>query len=442
MTVSTAVLLAATGAAFAGGHEDTKSPKTRIVAGPAGATGDSTPTFEFSSNEKHSKFKCRIDGGSASRCTSPHTLAPVSGGAHVFSVVATDRAGNRDRTPAERAFQYVATVGPSPDTTPPETTIDSGPDGLTADNDPSFGFSSEPGAGFRCALDGGAATPCTAPASLTDVADGTHTFAVAACDAAGNCDPTPASRTWTVDTAPPAVTINAKPTAFNASTSASFTFTASDGTVECKVDAASFTACSSPESYSGLAVGSHVFTVRATDAAGNVGQDTWAWTVDTTPPVVSITARPPAAAASTSTTFAFTASDGAVECKLDAASFTACSSPQSYGGLSEGAHTFTVRSTDAAGNVGQDTWTWTVDTTPPVVDVISGPASPTTSTSANFFFTVSDGIVECSLDFGAFTACSSPQPYSGLSHGSHDFRVRSTDAAGNVGLDGWSWFVN
>ena len=52
--------------------------------------------------------------------------------------------------------------------------------------------------------------------------------------------------------------------------------------------AASWAACSSPKSYSGLAVGSHQFSVRATDAAGNVDATPaiFGWTVEaeTSPP--------------------------------------------------------------------------------------------------------------------------------------------------------------
>jgi 6-phosphogluconolactonase (cycloisomerase 2 family) len=82
----------------------------------------------------------------------------------------------------------------------PETTITGGPaEGqATRDSTPSFSFSSsEPGSTFACTVDG-ATTTCQE--TLAALADGAHSFAVAARDAEGNADATPATRSFTVDT--------------------------------------------------------------------------------------------------------------------------------------------------------------------------------------------------------------------------------------------------
>jgi hypothetical protein len=88
------------------------------------------------------------------------------------------------------------------------------------------------------------------------------------------------------DTMPPDTTITAGPSDGTA-TDASFSFTATEtgSTFECKLDAASFGACTSPKTYSGLAVSDHTFSVRATDQAGNTDQTpaTRTWTVQAPP---------------------------------------------------------------------------------------------------------------------------------------------------------------
>ena len=94
------------------------------------------------------------------------------------------------------------------------------------------------------------------------------------------------------DTTPPDTTITSGPTNPSTSSSASFSFTGTDDvtattslTYECKLDAESFAACTSPKSYSGLSDGSHTFQVRAKDAAGNVdptpASQTWQITTGT-----------------------------------------------------------------------------------------------------------------------------------------------------------------
>jgi Bacterial TSP3 repeat len=86
------------------------------------------------------------------------------------------------------------------DTTPPDTTILSGPSGTTTSTSASFSFSStESGSTFECKLDSGAYASCFSPKTYSGLSVGSHTFSVRATDAAGNTDPSPASRSWTVE---------------------------------------------------------------------------------------------------------------------------------------------------------------------------------------------------------------------------------------------------
>lgn len=86
--------------------------------------------------------------------------------------------------------------------------------------------------------------------------------------------------------------------------------------------------------------------------------------MDLAPPDTSITSGPPASTASNDASFAFTASEPVAffECQVDGAGFVPCASPQSYTALTEGSHTFEVRSTDFTGNVDPTpaTYAWTI----------------------------------------------------------------------------------
>ncbi len=101
----------------------------------------------------------------------------------------------------------------------------------------------------------------------------------------------------------------------------------------------------------------------------------------------------------------------------------------------DGSYTLHVRATDDAGNTESGpTRTFTFDTAAPQTTLDSSPSDPTTSTSADFDFSGSEGgsTFECRLDGGAWSACTSPKSYTSLSDGSHTFQVRATDEAGNT----------
>jgi hypothetical protein len=130
---------------------------------------------------------------------------------------------------------------------------------------------------------------------------GGHSFAVRAKDAAGNVDATPASYAWTItaapvaDTTPPETAIATGPAASTTDTTAAFTFTANEAgsTFACSLDGAAATPCTSPVSYTGLAVGAHTFAVHAIDPAANADPTPapYSWTI-TAPAPPSCTAAP------------------------------------------------------------------------------------------------------------------------------------------------------
>ena len=236
---------------------DTTPPETTVTGRPADPSGSASATFSFGGSDNETpaaalSFECRLDTVSASAyvsCTSPRVYSNLADGSHTFQVRAVDAAGNRDPSPASYTW--------SVDTAAPQTTIDSGPSGLTNDSTPTFGFSSEVGAGFQCRVDNAAFAACTSPHTTAAMTDGSHTFEVRATDAAGNTDPTPAQRAVTVDTAAPQTTITGAPPATTTATTATFALSAGEAgaTFECSLDGAAFASCTSPRDYTGLAVG-------------------------------------------------------------------------------------------------------------------------------------------------------------------------------------------
>jgi len=195
---------------------DTTPPNTTITQGPAASTAATSASFAFTSTELKSTFSCKLDGGRWGRCSSPRSYQSLGLGTHQFSVRATDGAGNTDPTPASQSWT-VSAPAPAPDPAP------------APEPDPAPAPDPEP-------------TPEPEP------------------------EPVPPA-----DTVAPETNIVSGPAASTTATTAGFSFASSEAgsTFACKLDGGSWAACVSPVSLSSLPLGTHLFSVRATDAAGN-----------------------------------------------------------------------------------------------------------------------------------------------------------------------------
>ena len=347
---------------------------------------------------------------------------------------------------------------------PADTAIaSSGPSGVTKQTTASFTFgaASDPDATFQCKLDRpgalGSFVTCGGPADKSEgytslTVNGQYTFAVRAVDPSGNVGNT-ASRSWTVDTTPPTLTLSGGPAEGSrvSSTSASFTVGAGDGSMTCTLDGAAAGCVNGPKNYTGLGQGAHTFTLAATDSAGNTASQTRHWTTDTVAPVISVTAGPAAFSNAQSGTITFTGSEPATyTCALDAATPGTCTSSVSYSGLADGQHSVAIRASDTASpaNVSTMVIEWTLDTVAPDTALLDGPAAGSTSpvSRATFSFASpeSGASFECRLDAGQFTACASPYTLTGLTNGDHTFEIRAVDRAGNRDgtPSGRAWRVN
>ena len=418
---------------------DTAAPTAEITQKPAGLSNNNSASFSFTASQGGSTFVCRLDGAAFAACVSPKNYLGVADGAHTFAVRATDPAGN---TSAETSYTWTV------DTTAPATLLVGKPSDPSNDSSPSFSFSAgEAGSNFACKLDAGAFASCTSPTDLGPLAQGPHTFSVRATDAVGNTG-AQVSHTWTIDTTAPTATITQKPADLSNNRAPSFAFTASEtGVISCRLDGGAFAPCASPKNFSGLGDGSHTFAVRATDEAGNMGTaSSHTWTIDATAPTVTLSQKPSDPSNDSSPNFGFGANEtAAFQCKLDAAASAACNATASYVNVGQGLHTFLVTATDPAGNTGQASYGWRIDTTAPTVTITQKPANPSNTRSPTFAFSSNEaGVVyACRLELGGFEPCSTQKTYAGLTDGQHAFAVRATDPAGNTGVAAtYTWTID
>ncbi len=192
------------------------------------------------------------------------------------------------------------------DTTPPETTITAGPEQHSTSRNESatFGFTStEANSTFECKItsqslgqaikgdDVGFWHPCTSPMTYSPLRDDNITFQVRAIDAAGNVDPTPAERIFTVQRPGPSLQITNGPEDGSTINADSVTFEwTTDGATPvdsyCQFRGPSgwvelFNSCSSPKIYQLTEDGPYWFNVFVEDATGNSTNMRRDFTVDT-----------------------------------------------------------------------------------------------------------------------------------------------------------------
>lgn len=403
---------------------DTMVPTVMITAGPMGTVAQSTATFTFTTGGSPIAAECDLDGAGFSTCSGSKSYASVPDGPHTFTVRVRDAAMNMA---TDMRMFTVDTMGPV-------VTITNAPASPNADNTPTYTFTVTGATTTECGVDG-VFVACANSFTTGVLADGSHTFTVRAFDAVGN--PGSDSRTIVIDTTGPTVAIVNKPANPTNSTTGTFTFTVSEGTPSCKLDAGAFAPCTSGVSYMSLGDGSHTFTVQAMDALGNPGSATYTWVIDTTGPTVTITMAPPSPSTDQTPTTTFAVSGGAVTttCKIDSLAAVPCA-PPSYTSpaLGDGTHTIVITATDALGNPGSASATFVIDNTGPVVTFDSVPPA---RWPVNYFRPTwhanEPATFECSLNGAAFTTCTSGIAITTTYNVLSSFAVRGRDALNNQG---------
>lgn len=202
-----------------------------------------------------------------------------------FTLKQTDTAGNNS---SNTTFQWIRDSNSVP---PPVITNPSVASVIS--NASSFIISGTCNAGYLITLSGNvSASEVTTPSNsliqtctggsfsyvLAETTDATRSFAL--IQTFNGVNSSAATLQWQRDTVAPTASLSAYPSNPNLSVSASFTFSSNESgsTFECKLDTASYAACTSPLNYASVTNGNHTFYLRATDQAGNVSSvQSYAW---------------------------------------------------------------------------------------------------------------------------------------------------------------------
>lgn len=214
----------------------------------------------------------------------------------------------------------------------------------------------------------------------------------------------------------------------------------------CSVDADAPVDCTTGQfAVSGLADGSHTFTITITDAQNRSSTNSdFVWMLDATLPSITLSRGPAAFAPTRAALIDFSISEAGTglqktECSLNAGAFEACGTSVQLANLNEGPNKFRIRATDKATNAGLSEINWVVDVTAPVL--VGNALPPAILAARNFSaeFTGTDagsGIAsfECAYDTTTFTACTSPLQLSNMADGPHRLMLKAFDRAGNMSL--------
>jgi hypothetical protein len=324
-------------------------------------------------------------------------------------------------------------------------------------------------------------------ALITPLAAGDYTARASQTDSVGNVG-TSAPHTFTVDTTAPTVTV-AHPTGFTGDTTPHFDGTAGtaqgdlaaitvdvyNGSATSGTAVQHLTTTASGATWgltpAALAEGSYTAVVSQADSADNSATDSRSFTVDTTPPAVTVTSPAPGALTSDSTP-TFDGSAGSAQGDQPQVTVNVYAGPTPSGTpvsslsatgpswsvtqpstLSDGTYTVVAAQSDAAGNEGTSSpaRTFTIDATGPAVTLTQPADSAITNDTTPGFTGTAEDTTEVRVKVYLGTSPTgtptqtltttpggggnwSATPSSALPQGTYTAQAEQTDPANNVGM--------
>jgi parallel beta-helix repeat protein len=243
------------------------------------------------------------------------------------------------------------------DVVPPKIVISSPESKVYVTNSVSLTFIvSEPTTWIGYSLDNHANVTILGNSSLTSLNDGMHSVVVYANDTVGNMGQS-SIISFTIDTAPPGVTVLSPENSTYATTSISLNFTVDEPTswIGYQLDTQGNVTVTGNETLSNLAEGNHKITVYANDTNGLMGHSaTLYFVVDTVAPTVQVISPENKTYTSNSLPLNITTSENFQHAyySLDGTANVTVSGNTTLTSLPDGSHRIRVYVEDEAGNIG------------------------------------------------------------------------------------------
>jgi len=183
---------------------------------------------------------------------------------------------------------------------------------------------------------------------------------------------------------------------------------------------------------------------------------------DITPPTISLLTYPPSITNNNDVTFEWTATDDSTPQNQILYSYMlegydtwhpwSYSTSKTYNNLPDGSYTFKIKAKDLAGNIGYLNYSFTIDTIPPTISLLTYPPSITNNNDVTFEWTATDDstpqnqILYSYMLEGYDTwhpwSYSTSKTYNNLPDGSYTFKIKAKDLAGNIGYLNYSFTID